>query len=408
MKKVMAQDTPQFQLPDDSDDEGKNPAAAVARQKLDQLYDHEPDALKEVSEVDALAGHSKLSKHQAFIQQLTDSGRSLAEIQNEWHDYYSSLPDDQKHDVWREFYAAYGQSSHYDKAIHAPKSAAESIAVTEQPMGPKIIPKQAEPAESKTVAQVRQSINSRVQKRTSAKLSRRQHFQSLAFGLGLGAIVMLIFLFGFFNERFVAPFITPSKTVTNTPIISDSTTAVGPNPEIIIPKINVEIPVVYTLPTTNEDDIQKALEGGVVHYADTPQPGEIGNGVIVGHSSNNIFNKGKYKFAFVLLSRLEAGDTFMLLKDGTRYTYRVYSKEIVKPTDTGVLATQSKPSTFTLITCDPPGTSINRLVVVGEQISPDPAGNVASKNSSVVASTQTQVIPGNAPSLWSRLTGVFN
>ena len=29
-------------------------------------------------------------------------------------------------------------------------------------------------------------------------------------------------------------------------------------------------------------------------------------------SSNNILNKGKYKFAFVLLKQLESGDTFMI------------------------------------------------------------------------------------------------
>jgi sortase A len=172
---------------------------------------------------------------------------------------------------------------------------------------------------------------------------------------------------------------------------------------VIIPKINVEIPVVYGVNTIDESAIDTALENGVVHYADTALPGQNGNLVIVGHSSNNIFNKGKYKFAFVLLNRLEAGDTFYLQKDGKRYTYQVYKKEIVDPYNVSVLGPADKPATATLITCDPPGTSLNRLVVVGEQISPSPANNAPQVTQNALA-TRSAKIPGNAESLWHRLT----
>jgi len=165
--------------------------------------------------------------------------------------------------------------------------------------------------------------------------------------------------------------------------------------------------VVYDVNTISENTIDNALERGVVHYADTALPGQDGNVVIVGHSSNNIFNPGKYKFAFVLLSHLSSGDTFYLQKDGKRYTYQVYKKAIVNPNDVGVLGLESKPATATLITCDPPGTSLHRLVVVGEQIDPTPAGNTAvATNNSLARSTQ--VLPGNAPSLWSRLVKWFS
>jgi sortase A len=218
----------------------------------------------------------------------------------------------------------------------------------------------------------------------------------------MGAIVVLIMMFGLFNDRFIAPFISPSKQVSDTPIIIDSATAVGPVPKIIIPKINVEIPVIYDEPSLEEDAIQKALERGVVHYANTPNPGELGNSVIFGHSSNNILNKGKYKFAFVLLNKLEIGDVFFLTKDGVRYSYKVFDKKIVKPTDLSVLNATSKPATATLITCDPPGSSLNRLVVVGEQINPDPKNNKPS--SAVQSNEQVTIIPSNAPSLWQRFT----
>jgi sortase A len=217
----------------------------------------------------------------------------------------------------------------------------------------------------------------------------------------MGALVVLIVLFSFFNERFIAPLIQPSRNITNTPIISTDA-VVGPNPEVIIPAINVEAPVVYGVDTINDAAIAKALENGVVHYADTAMPGQNGNVVIVGHSSSNIFNVGKYKFAFVLLSRLSVGDTFFLQKDGKRYTYQIYKKEVVKPTDVGVLAPTDKPASATLITCDPPGTNLNRMVIIGEQISPNPSANTAATTQNALA-TKTSLIPGNSQSLWSRL-----
>ena len=45
------------------------------------------------------------------------------------------------------------------------------------------------------------------------KLKAKHHLQSLLFGLGMGLIVVIIFLFGFFNEVFIAPFIQPSRTI---------------------------------------------------------------------------------------------------------------------------------------------------------------------------------------------------
>jgi sortase (surface protein transpeptidase) len=84
----------------------------------------------------------------------------------------------------------------------------------------------------------------------------------------------------------------------------------------------------------------------------------------------------------------------------------VYKKQIVKPSDVSVLGAAEKPATATLITCDPPGTSTNRLVVVGQQIDPDVSGNSAQTAQNATAA-QTAVIPGNSPSLWSRIVGWF-
>ncbi|HET7827822.1 MAG TPA: sortase, partial [Candidatus Saccharimonadales bacterium] len=302
-----------------------------------------------------------------------------------------------KHQVWQEFY-----NSQAAEARHP--------AVTHQPAIPSPTPV---PSRRQTVTKAKAGVAHKVQRaKQKAKTHPAVHkatakaspLHSLLFGLGVGSLVIIIFLFSFFNDRIIAPFIQPSRNVQNIPIIS--TSSVSPDPLVIIPKINVEIPVVYDVSTIDEAAVDTGLERGVVHYADTALPGQNGNVVIVGHSSNNILNPGKYKFAFTLLHDLQNGDTFYLQKDGKRYTYQVYKRYIVSPTDTSVLGLADKPATATLITCDPPGTSNNRLIVTGEQISPDPSTNSAETTQNKLA-TASNIVPGNSPSLWSRIVNWF-
>jgi sortase A len=389
-----------WQLPDenkyDNQDEDRNSAADLIRKKVEAAYTHEPDAEDEAEDLEDLGKKYHKSKHQEFIYNLTNSGRPLHEVQTAWHEYYAGLPDNQKHQVWQEFYAAHAEAAHHP-------------AMTRQEAVPRphheILERPAPKPKSKAAEKLLEAKNRVKQHPAVKKSAANQTLHSLLFGLGTGSAVILIFMFSFFNERIIAPFIQPSRTVSNIPIIA-GTGSVGPDPEVIIPKINVEIPVVYDPAATNDTVIQKDLEQGVVHYAGTASPGQDGNLVIVGHSSNNIFNPGKYKFAFVLLHQLEPGDTFYLLKDGKRYTYQIYKRQVVSPDDVSVLGAMDKPATATLITCDPPGTSNNRLVVTGEQIDPSPDANLAAASQTQVAKS-AMIIPGNSPSLWSRLTHWF-
>lgn len=373
-----------------------NQAANLIRQKLERLYQEEPSVTEEMAEAE---GARHRSKHQRFMYDLSHSGKNLAQIQTEWHNYYVSLPDSEKHLVWREFYDERNRRSSTNvqptvtEAESIPKPPEQPISHTYQGQRPRL--------QDRSLATIKQQIIQRVLTQTKAKST---HARSLMFGLACGSVVILLFLFGLFNERFIAPFITPSRHISNTPIIIDpANTKAGPEPELIIPKINAELPVVYTESSIEEASIQRALESGVVHYATTSNPGEKGNGAIFGHSSNNIFNRGKFKFAFVMLKRLEIGDTFILQKNSKRYVYRVYEKKIVSPEEVSVLGDQpGKAATFSLITCDPPGTSLKRLVVIGEQISPSPAKNVASTAKKDLSTPLT--LPSNAPSLWQRFT----
>lgn len=378
-------------------------AAELIRQKLNRIYANEPDPIEEEHEAE-IATHR--SKHQQFMFDLSRSGKSFVQIQTDWHNYYLALPDDEKHQVWQEFYEANSQPQLPQPSTPLPTpTVATAVPV---PMPASLTPQKPTLAEPKptekpqTVEEIRSSIITRVQ--TRRKYTKRQHFQSILFGLGMGSIVVFVLLFGFFNDRILAPFMTPSRSVSDASIMIDpSKTKVSDKPQIIIPKINVQIPVVYDVGTIEEAAVQSGLERGVVHYATTPRPGELGNGVIFGHSANNILNKGAYKFAFVLLHKLEIGDIFYIDYNGTRYAYQVFERKIVPPTDVSVLNTTAKPASFTLITCDPPGTNLKRLVLVAEQISPDTTKNTVSTVEQQESPTPPAELPGNAPSLWSRL-----
>jgi LPXTG-site transpeptidase (sortase) family protein len=383
-------------------------AADLIRDKISRVYAEEPDAAVEMAEAEQLP---KRSKHQQFMYELSTSGKDLATVQTEWHNYYQSLPSKAQHEVWQEFYASQsmvtGQvqpaslvpdpqtvSKHKAQASQSPKTKKTA----NKPKGPKL-------RDARSSQDVQTAIRDKVS--AGGKLQAKHHVQSLLFGLGLGLVVVIIFLFGFFNEVVIAPFIQPSRTAASTPlIVNSSSVAAKATPEVIIPKINVEIPTDFSQTSTNEAAIEAGLENGVVHYPTTSKPGENGNAAFFGHSSNNIFNKGKYKFAFVLLHTLVPGDTFYLTYNSKLYAYKVITRKIVEPTQVDVLdPVPGQTATATLITCDPPGTSLHRLVVVGEQISPDPSTNADASGTSLASSgdsSGTVSLPGNGPTLWGR------
>jgi len=375
-------------------EDSKDLAANIVRQKVAKVYASEPNAKQELKEAEIVKPRSK---HQQYIHELATSGKSLADIQTAWHKYYVELPDKEKHEVWQEFYES-NQNSTYQRFVQQHKQVAVDPS---KPVVADHTPLRAQqPVDLRGLKDIKLIIQQHVENRNL--MQAKHHLKSLLFGLSAGFIVIIIFLFSFFNEVIITPFIQPSRHVGSAPLIVDASSVTATStPEVIIPKINVEIPVNYTQTSDNENDIENALESGVVHYPSTVLPGQNGNAAFFGHSSNNIFNPGKYKFAFVLLHELVNGDTFYLTYQGKVYVYQVISTRIVPPTNVSVLSdSKGEQATATLITCDPPGTSINRLVVTGKQISPSPTTNTTGTSQ---ATTTPTVLVGNGPSLWSRL-----
>jgi len=405
---------PLFPTSDEPVKDTTDPAVALVRSKVLRAFSEEPTATKELAEVQAA---QVLSKHQQYMQTLSSSGKSLAEIQTAWHDYYTGLSDAEKHEVWQEFYAA-NQHTPYQKlfqkqqtsegplvpapASFQPTTSENGVVVADHSPTASTPPKKPT-FDGPAVRQIKQKLAGTIS--ANGQLTIKHHLQSLAFGLASGMVVLVLFLFTFFNEYIIAPFIQPSRNVSSTPIIlTDNTVAADAPPSVTIPKINIQIPLNFSVTSYNEADVENGLKEGVVHYPNTVMPGQNGNGAYFGHSSGNIFNNGKYKFAFTLLHDLTTGDLFYITYGGKTYAYRIFARQIVPPSDVGVINnTQGKQATATLITCDPPGISTNRLVLWGEQISPNPNSNAAAPTSTVTG--QPAALADNGPSLWSRFTG---
>jgi sortase A len=242
---------------------------------------------------------------------------------------------------------------------------------------------------------------------SAVKVRKSRHFTPIVAAL----CVIFVFLFLQYNRVLFAnveAYVSPGS-IDPANIIVDPTTNVNvsPDPKLIIPKINVDVPVNYD--TTPDYDAQmKAMENGVAWFGingANSKPGQVGNTVLSGHSSNDIIDSGSYKFIFARLDQLVEGDTVYVNYQGTRYVYTVKRKEVVKPTEVNKLVYATDKPILTLITCTPLGTSLNRLLVTAEQVSPDPNGATAAPATS--SSTQTS-IPGNSPTFLQRVFGGGN
>lgn len=123
-----------------------------------------------------------------------------------------------------------------------------------------------------------------------------------------------------------------------------------------IPKLNIDRARV----AVGGDDLTRSL----IHYLPVTLPGEHGNVVIFGHSTlPQLYNTKDYKTIFTYLPSLEKGDKILVNSNGATYEYAVYEMFVVKPDQISVLEQKFDASYLTLITCVPPGTYWNRLVV---------------------------------------------
>lgn len=144
---------------------------------------------------------------------------------------------------------------------------------------------------------------------------------------------------------------------------------------IIIPRIDQNIPIVRVSSDSLikrdwdalENEMQKALRDGVVHYPGTSLPGQTGNVVVTGHSSYFPWDPGKFKDVFALLHDVVKGDRIVVYYNQDKYIYEVNDIKVVLPDNIEILK-QTPDDRITLITCTPVGTNLKRLIVTAKLI----------------------------------------
>lgn len=132
---------------------------------------------------------------------------------------------------------------------------------------------------------------------------------------------------------------------------------------IVIEKINANTKVVPNVDPGNRAEYIEALKYGVAESKGSTKPGEPGNLYLFAHSTDAPWNVARYNAVFYLLRELNPGDRVVIFYKGVRYDYYVFDKVVVPPTDVSFLTNRYDKPVLTLQTCDPPGTTLNRLIV---------------------------------------------
>ena len=266
---------------------------------------------------------------------------------------------------------------------------------------------------SENDSRIRDNLRRRIREKATKSIKksrRRRHLIPIL----AGVFVVLLILFLQYNRLIFAPimaYVSPGNTPASEIEAIDPTITqtVSADPRLIIPKLNVDVPIHFGIPLS---EVMSAMNSGVAHYrisGASAYPGEIGNLVITGHSAGDVYSSNPYKYIFSGLERLGDGDLIYVNYKSTRYTYRVVKKEVVEPSNVSALVVDTDKPLLTLVTCTPLGTSRYRLLVTAEQISPSYEGARESENLPTVDQNTEEALPSNEPSffegIWNWLTG---
>lgn len=393
--------------PANAGDISRESAANLIREQLNSLYgasDTPPHPGK--------VGAAATTKQQSVLPTPQATQASPTVDSGQWKQYHSAWQD-----YYQKYYQQYYTSYAHRVIKQQSKQQLPESAQTATPAAPAetTVAKSESPSEAtpqkEQINKLRNSIVTKA--RQQAKKARgSRHFVPLAAAI----CVVLLFSFLQYNQVLfgnVQAYISPGAIDPQNVIIDPTTdVAVSPEPKLIIPELNINVPVIYGIGADDKSQLA-AMEKGVAHWPGGQQaksvPGQAGNTVIAGHSSNDIFGAGEFKFIFSQLERLEAGDTIYMNYEGKRYTYNVTRKDIVLPKGEwqSVITYTDKPM-LVLVTCWPLGTAQKRLLVTAEQTSPDPAAATAAPAESTEADdTTTETMTGTSPTFLEILLGLF-
>lgn len=360
----------QIQSADTATSQSYNPEVSQPARSIQEVYDYAQTYSQTVTPTqESPTAYTQPSYSTANSNStLKDTPINASAVSDEWKKYHSA---------WQDYYQNY-YSDYYAKA-------AQTYIATEKLKDERI----AEGAIQRT--------------------HRRRRL------IPIFVVLLLIIgaLFLQYNRLIFAPimaYVSPDTGSVNTnldAIDPTITETVSPEPRLIIPKLNIDVPVAFNISLT---DVDEAMNHGVAHYTipgANALPGQIGNLVITGHSAGDIYSNNPYKFIFSGLERLSPGDLIYVNYESTRYTYQMTGSEVVEPTDVAALIYDTDQPILTLITCTPLGTSRYRLLIIAEQISPAyDQNNIAPSDDD--NSTTNIEMPANEPSFFENLwTNIF-
>ena len=142
---------------------------------------------------------------------------------------------------------------------------------------------------------------------------------------------------------------------------------VGAYFSVVIPKIGAKSDIIANVDAGRPQEYLAALEEGVAHAKGTYFPGQGETIFLFAHSTDSPINIARYNAVFYLLRKLEPGDVVIVFFADKKYTYEVEEKLVTKAGDTSWLATGGE-ERLILQTCDPPGTTFRRLLIVAKPI----------------------------------------
>ena len=388
-----------------SSDLQRQAAAAIARRKVLAAY---ADAAKKAAS-NSDSGNSSRLKDEPVTSKI--NSESWKKYHSAWQNYYQKYYSDYYSKAAQDYIAKERLKDAREKAEEEEilSSLTRSSAKVEGKTGLSL-GTEATPEEESTES-IKDKLRRKIRKQateSAKKTHRKRHLMPIV----AGAAVVLLILFLQYNRLIFAPimaYVSPGNAPASEIEAIDPTItqAVSAEPRLIIPKLNIDVPIHFGIPLS---EVMSAMNNGVAHYriaGASAYPGEIGNVVITGHSAGDIYSSNPYKYIFSGLERLEDGDLMYINYNSVRYTYRVVKKEVVEPSNVAALVVNTDKPLLTLVTCTPLGTSRYRLLVTGEQISPSYEG--ADEAEQYTPSDQTETLPSNEPSffegIWNFLTG---
>jgi len=260
-------------------------AAQVVRLQIDNIYSSKEAA-------DSNSSQAVLSHQLENINpyQRNHSQHPLPQA-DQWKEYHSA---------WQSYYQKYYEGYYTHHLQHAQRILQEQSKSSKQQNDKTFFSDQplvqAEPEESFTTEEIvfdlRQKLIAKVQE-SATKVRKSRHFVPIVAGI----VVVLIFLFLQYNRVIianVAAYVSPGNIDPQNIVIDpNSNVKVGPDPKLIIPKINVDVPVLYDVGNDYTSQMT-AMLSGVAQFAipgASSHPGQIGNTIIAGYFNSNIISK---------------------------------------------------------------------------------------------------------------------